>query len=318
MSTIPGIDQTVGVQICLMTHDVEAAARRWSEVFGFKPTSFQTTLTHEHTDATYHGQPSDARASIVFFDLGQINFEIIQPLDPSSVWKDHLDQHGDSVHHIAFFSDNTRASVEYFARQGYEVTQQGLYTGRGGIYTYLNTERDLGVTMELLESFGGNSTFNAPPFDPALGLGTDRIVQVGIIVRDIEASSKRLSEVLGLPLPEIMVTPGYAQVETTYHGQPSEATAKLAFFNCGQVTLELIEPDEKPSTWRDYLDQHGEGAHHIAMIVENTQRAVDHLAKFGIPVVQQGLYGDRSGIYTYMDSVPVIGTTLELLENFKR
>ncbi len=317
--TIAGIgQQPVVVQVALIVRDAEAMARRYAEIFGFTQSDFQTTLTHEHTDATYHGQPTDARASIAFFNIGQIQFEMIQPLDAPSVWKDQLDQHGEGIHHIAFFSTDTRATVESFAAHGYGVTQQGLYTGRGGMYTYLNTERDMGITLELLESFNGNPTFNAPSFDQALGLGTDRIVQVGLIVRDIDATAKRFVDVLGLPLPGIMITPGYEQVETTFHGQPSDATAKLAFFNCGQVTIELIEPDEKPSTWREFLDQHGEGAHHIAFVVENTQRALDHLAQFGIPLAQQGLYSDRSGIYSYVDSAPVLGTTLELLESFKK
>ena len=83
------------------------------------------------------------------------------------------------------------------------------------------------------------------------------------------------------------------------------------------MQIELIEPDEKPSVWRDFLDQNGEGGHHIAFRVESTQRAVDYLAQFGITISQQGLYTDGSGQYTYMNSQQ-LGTTIELLENFKR
>ena len=42
-----------------------------------------------------------------------------------------------------------------------------------------------------------------------------------------------------------IVTDGYDVALTEYNGQPSNATAKLAFFNVGDnVTIELIEPDE--------------------------------------------------------------------------
>ncbi len=149
-------------------------------------------------------------------------------------------------------------------------------------------------------------------------LNPEMICQVGFIVRDIESTAQRFSEVFGLPRPNIHVTPGHEIAETTYQGEPSDATAKLAFFNTGQVQIELIEPDEKPSVWRDFLEQHGEGVHHIAFQVPDTKMATNHLAKSGIGICQQGLYSDRSGIYTYMDSTPALGMMIELLETFSR
>jgi catechol 2,3-dioxygenase-like lactoylglutathione lyase family enzyme len=150
------------------------------------------------------------------------------------------------------------------------------------------------------------------------GLNADMICQVGFIVRDIERTAQKFCEVFGFPKPPIMVTPGYERAKTTYQGQPSDATAKLAFFNTGQLQIELIEPDEKPSVWRDFLDAHGEGVHHIAFRVPDTERATRYLDEHGIPVLQQGLYSDGSGMYTYVDSAPVLGVMLELLENFAR
>ena len=89
-----------------------------------------------------------------------------------------------------------------------------------------------------------------------------------MIVSDIEATAQRYHEVLGVPLPSIQTTLG----DSTYKGQPSSATAKLAFMNFGQVTIELIQPDEQPSVWRDYLNARGEGAQHIAFQIGDTQQ----------------------------------------------
>jgi len=142
------------------------------------------------------------------------------------------------------------------------------------------------------------------------------ICQVGIIVRDIERSMEAFCRVFGLPRPEVIEMPGYERVKTTYRGGPSEATAKLAFFDMGQVQLELIEPDGKPSVWQEFLDEHGEGVHHLGFQVADTGRVVEFLAGEGIGVAQQGLYGDLSGQYTYMDSAAALGVVVELLESF--
>ncbi len=316
---VTGIDKKVITQVCIIVRDLEVSAARYGEILGIDMSAnFQTTRLHDHTHATYYGQPTDARAYLTSIDIGHLQFELLQPLDPPSSWKDYLDQHGEGIHHIAFFLPKTDVAAKSFEEQGYVITQQGLFTGQTGMYTYLDTNKDLAVVIELLEHFGGSPVLNGSPFPADKGLGTDIVVQVGIIVRDIERTAGRYSEVLGLPKPPTIVTPGYSKVKTVYNGQPSDATAKLAFFDLGQVQLELIEPDEKPSVWRDFLDQHGEGAHHIAFRVDDTQRATNYLAGFGIPVTQQGLYSDGSGMYTYLDSQSQLGTTVELLENFKR
>lgn len=147
-------------------------------------------------------------------------------------------------------------------------------------------------------------------------LKVEMICQVGFIVRDIDRAAQKFSEIFGFPKPPIIVTPGFERAKTKYDGQPSDATAKLAFFNTGQLQIELIEPDEKPSVWRDFLDQHGEGVHHIAFQVKDTEKVVQHLAGYDVDVVQQGLYSDGSGMYTYLDSSLQLGVSIELLQSF--
>jgi methylmalonyl-CoA/ethylmalonyl-CoA epimerase len=152
--------------------------------------------------------------------------------------------------------------------------------------------------------------------EPALQPGT--LCQVGFIVNDIEASARRYAETFGLPQPPIIQTPGFDKAKTTVNGRPSEATAKLAFFKMGQLVIELIEPDEKPSVWRDFLDQKGEGVHHIAFRVDDTDATEAAFARLGVKTEQQGLYVDGSGMYTYLDSAPHLGVMIELLQSFKK
>jgi methylmalonyl-CoA/ethylmalonyl-CoA epimerase len=147
-------------------------------------------------------------------------------------------------------------------------------------------------------------------------LKLEALCQVSLVVRDIERTAQQFSELFGVARPQIIATPGHDRSKTTYRGQPSEATAKLAFFNTGQVQIELIEPSTEPSVWREFLDQHGEGVHHIAFRVEDTESVTERLATSGVSVAQQGLYADASGVYTYMDTAPALGTMIELLESF--
>lgn len=143
-------------------------------------------------------------------------------------------------------------------------------------------------------------------------LGSTKLAQVAIVVRDIEASSKRYAEILGLPVPQVIVTAPGLEVNQTYKGQPSGAQAKLAFFDLGQVELELIEPMGGDSTWQEVLDRKGESVHHIAFWVDGMQTSVDFLKAHGIPMIQRGDMGE--GQYAYFDAEQPLGLTLELLE----
>lgn len=51
-------------------------------------------------------------------------------------------------------------------------------------------------------------------------LGTLAIIQVGIVVQDIEAKARAWAEVLGLPVPEVMIADAYERAQTEYKGQP--------------------------------------------------------------------------------------------------
>jgi len=146
-------------------------------------------------------------------------------------------------------------------------------------------------------------------------LGSTTLAQIAIVVKDIVESSKRYAEVLGLPVPEIITTNPGLDVHQTYNGVPSNAQAKLAFLQLGQVQLELIEPFGGESTWQEILDRKGEGFHHIAFWVEGMQKSVDFLKSKGIPMVQRGDMGE--GQYAYFDAEDSLGITLELLEHVR-
>lgn len=144
-------------------------------------------------------------------------------------------------------------------------------------------------------------------------MDTNVITQIGLIVRDIEKTARTYAEVFGVDVPPINWTDPVEKAETEYRGSSSLARARLAFFDMGSLQLELIEPDEHPSTWREFLDKHGEGVHHIAFNIKGMKERIELLSENGMPLVQKGEY--TGGRYAYVDTVPQLKVMLELLEN---
>lgn len=144
-------------------------------------------------------------------------------------------------------------------------------------------------------------------------LGTDRIIQVGIVVGDVEATARAWSQILGLPMPEIRMTDELELAQTEYEGAPTAARARMAFFHLGQVDIELLEPVGEPSTWNDQLQQqHGPSLHHIAFGIAGMGEKRAYLNGKGLQLIQRGEY--PGGRYAYFDSQATLGTVLELLE----
>jgi methylmalonyl-CoA/ethylmalonyl-CoA epimerase len=144
-------------------------------------------------------------------------------------------------------------------------------------------------------------------------LGSTTATQIGIVVSDIEATSKAWAEILGIPAPPIMETDGYDKARTEFQGEKTEARAKLAFLSLGSLTLELIEPIGESSTWNRQLQQHGPSLHHIAFETKDMNASLQALQNAGIALEQKGEY--TGGRYAYVDARQQLGTIIELLEN---
>ena len=153
-------------------------------------------------------------------------------------------------------------------------------------------------------------------------LGTDEMVQVGFVVKDIEKTKAEYAKLFGVEVPEtINATGGEARfhvTQTEYLGKPSpKANAKLAFFHVGgAMDIELIEPNEEPSIWRDYLDQVGEGQHHVAFVVDSIDACLGPCEALGMKLIQKGNFEAGDGRYAYMEAADTLTTVIELLERW--
>jgi len=149
-------------------------------------------------------------------------------------------------------------------------------------------------------------------------IGTDTLTQVALVVNDIEKTKARLAQFFGIDAPPTINSGDYEITKTEVNGSPSPyASCTMAFFSVGNgVQLELIEPNETPSVWRDFLNERGEGIHHIAFNVKGMEAVIESCEGFGMKLVQKGNYGDGSGCYSYLDGGEGLPFILELLENF--
>jgi methylmalonyl-CoA/ethylmalonyl-CoA epimerase len=126
---------------------------------------------------------------------------------------------------------------------------------------------------------------------------------------------KRMLIFLVLEKPQWIMTDTVDKAQTEYRGKRSEARAKMAFFDVGSLEIELIEPDQNPSIWRELLNKNGEGPHYIAFEIEEIKDKIAGLERSQMPLLQKGEY--TGGRYAYIDTLRDLKVIIELLENDK-
>ncbi len=136
------------------------------------------------------------------------------------------------------------------------------------------------------------------------------VCQIALVVRDIQKTARSFSEVLGLPMPKIFSTPPAEVAHTRFRGKPTNTRAQLAVFDLGPVVLELTQPDGEPSSWKEFLDAHGEGVHHIGFKVDDLGGALAFLEQKGMPERHSGDY--PGGRYVFVESAERLGVLLNI------
>jgi methylmalonyl-CoA/ethylmalonyl-CoA epimerase len=141
------------------------------------------------------------------------------------------------------------------------------------------------------------------------------IAQVGIVVGDLERGVREYNGLLGLSSWSVYTYGPDFIPELTYRGAKGRFSMRIALSRSDPV-VELIEPISGPSIYDEWLEEHGEGLHHIGVEVPALADATATAAEAGFEVLQSGRgYGlDGDGGFAYLDTLERLRIIVELLE----
>jgi len=105
----------------------------------------------------YYGEPTDHELIQGWQRHGTVAYEWCIPVKPPIVYDDHIKEHGEGIHHLAFTVDDMAKVLEDYESKGYVNSMGGTWGENNkpgsGRYEYINLEDAGGVTMELLWNF---------------------------------------------------------------------------------------------------------------------------------------------------------------------
>lgn len=137
-------------------------------------------------------------------------------------------------------------------------------------------------------------------------------IQINIVVADIEKAAEKWAELLGIEKPAIFVNHLEGGENYKYRGEPITCDLLCANIEMPGFVLELHQPLGEPSSFREFLDKHGNGVHHIGFEVGDQRDAViADMEKAGYDVHRTlGIYPGSS--WTIVDTEDDLGVNLNI------
>jgi methylmalonyl-CoA/ethylmalonyl-CoA epimerase len=100
---------------------------------------------------TYRGKPfvPGERVAIQITHIGNMELELIQPINGESPHREFLDKKGEGIQHLGFIVDNLGDAVKRLTDQGSKILLTSQFKGGGGV-TYLDLDV-AGLIVELVQ-----------------------------------------------------------------------------------------------------------------------------------------------------------------------
>ena len=140
-STYGGLTYRI-TQVSLVVRDIDATMAAYHEAFGWGPWKVYDHVAPVHHDTHVDGRPVEFSLRGAEVMVGDMNFELLQPLSGPSKWQEFLDTRGEGIMSIAVMFDTAEESdrcKEAFAQHGIGVSM-GARIGDHIEYYYLDTE----------------------------------------------------------------------------------------------------------------------------------------------------------------------------------
>lgn len=144
---------TETIQIAIVVRDLDAAMRTYVHDFGIGPWEIYGFDPENVSEMREDGEPVKRAWRLAITQVGQVQWELIEPLDDESVYARFLAEQGGGLHHVGVAVPDFDETVAEQAERGNGVLLGGEY--KGIRFAYLDTVGDLGLVTEIFSGAPG-------------------------------------------------------------------------------------------------------------------------------------------------------------------
>ncbi|MFC2015105.1 VOC family protein [Chloroflexota bacterium] len=150
-----------------------------------------------------------------------------------------------------------------------------------------------------------------------MGMENWTLWHVGLSVKNIEDAVNYYKSIGGTTADDnpgrVLDSANFKDFKTYGKTDAPPWKIKIKMAQLGPLMLELTEPVEGGNYNETYMDEHGEGANHLAFQVDDLEQEIKELEDKGVPVMYHA-----AGAYAYVDTRKVGGVVIELFQKRTR
>ena len=134
------------MHVGMVVRDIDKAIEHLSS-FGIGP--FEKHTSTPLIERQFRGKPANWQTKRSTAKMGQLEIELLQPVEGESAAKEFLESKGEGIHHIGFAVDDLDREMAKLVRQGAKVVMSGKWAGGG--FAYLEIDAIGGLIIELIQ-----------------------------------------------------------------------------------------------------------------------------------------------------------------------
>jgi methylmalonyl-CoA/ethylmalonyl-CoA epimerase len=163
--TVPPPLFTETLQVCIVVRDLQAALETYVHEYGIGPWEIYEFNSANTADMVKDDRPAEYAMRIAVTMVGSTQWELIEPLDDTSIYAEFLAEKGEGLHHLGVQVADYAGALETLRAKGHRVLQGGLYNGVK--FAYLSTDRDLKAITEIFDWPTGHTQEPDAVYPPA-------------------------------------------------------------------------------------------------------------------------------------------------------
>lgn len=213
------------------------------------------------------GQEFDMRAQM--FRVGNIEFELMEPVSQNSLIAKFLKTRGEGLHHIALQVDNIGEAIEWMTRNGVKLINESPVAIEGFKAAFVHPASFGGVLFEVIE---GNPMWvdhtNLPEelqkTNERDGIRAEGLLEAGIILQDLKVSEKFYSKMF------------------ESDSVPAALSVGTKVYQVGKAQLRLTEPTSESEHLSSLTGRKQLGLSSVSLKVADLNSAISELRIKGI------------------------------------
>jgi catechol 2,3-dioxygenase-like lactoylglutathione lyase family enzyme len=259
-------------QIGLVVNDLDKTMDAYVQKYGIGPWSVYTFSSANVKDLHIGGKPAEYSMKLALCNVGNTQWELIQPLSDNSDYVRFLKEHGEGIHHLAVAVEDVEKYLKFCDDLGLYPIQGGVWQCGGNtkfLYDYRDTRDDLKVILEL---HAPDADLEMPQPDyivpegpmPRSPIFTD-VRQACIVCKDLDSTIKTYTDKYGIGPWKRYHFDNKTVGNMKADGKHMDFAIDVGLTKIGNIEWKLIQPLDDKSVYAGFLTEHGEGVHHVTL-----------------------------------------------------